>query len=140
MKKTLKSVLIMTLVAIISVLLTLPIFEAVAIEESWFWIVGFFFSIVTIPWAIVRWVVYLSECFGKRVPSPYLLFGIIIGILMVTFAVWGIYDLKTDEGLLPGLLGALVLWFVVPFLMVVLVIDIILGLVQRKKNRKNNVL
>ena len=66
--------------------------------------------------------------------SPYRVFAIsniVIGICIASYAV---YDIKTDEGFLAGIIGSLMLAFIVPFIVVLLVAELLIW--ERKKPKK----
>ncbi len=72
---------------------------------------------------------------GKKV-SPYKIFAaadLLVGLLVAAYAV---YDIVTAVGFFGGLLGALLLIFVMPVVAAFLVIDFILAV--RKKRRIGN--
>ena len=78
----------------------------------------------------------LAVSIGRKLckqASPYLIFAvtdILIGICVVAYAV---YDIKTSTGWFAGLLGTLLLIFVLPIVLIFLLADV---LVRRLKKTK----
>lgn len=58
--------------------------------------------------------------------SSYMIFALTDGLLGVGVTAYAIYDILTDTGWFAGLLGMLLLIFVVPVIIVLLIIDFIL--------------
>ncbi len=135
MKRTLMRAIIVTVMAIISVAALMPMFDSKAMSDSLIWVFGFYLSLITVPMMIVFWTVHIGESMNKRIISPFVLFGVLEGLLAIAFAIWGIYDLMTDEGWFAGLVGLVVLIYVVPFLVIAVVIDILIARVIRKKTK-----
>ncbi|MBQ4284016.1 MAG: hypothetical protein IJB96_08835 [Lachnospira sp.] len=133
MKKTLKRAIIITVMAMISVVALMPIFDSKAIDDSFIWVLGFYLSLITVPMMIVFWTVHIGESMNKRIISPFVLFGVLEGLLAIAFAIWGVYDIMTDEGWFAGLVGLVLLIYVVPFLVIAIIVDIIIARVINKR-------
>lgn len=72
----------------------------------------------------------------KKMPSPFLLFGIMNTLFLLFMAGYGIYDILTDTGFMAGIMGFLCLVYVVPVLAVLLLANIITGVIVTKRQRK----
>lgn len=74
---------------------------------------------------------------GKIKPeiSHYKLFGIADMIMEVIIVSYAVYDMLTDTGLMAGIKGFLMLFFVAPIPLVLLIIDIILYVKSKKKKK-----
>lgn len=70
----------------------------------------------------------------KKEWSPYYSFGLINVILMVIAVCYAIYDLMTDVGMLAGIKGYFTLMYIVPVLAVLLIGDIVLYRIKKKKD------
>ncbi|MBQ9972687.1 MAG: hypothetical protein IJP24_04100 [Firmicutes bacterium] len=67
--------------------------------------------------------------------SPYKVFAIIDIIMGGGVLGYAIYDIKTDTGWFAGLLGALLIMFVVPVFVALLIADVALWYRHRKKGK-----
>ncbi|MDY3281340.1 hypothetical protein [Dysosmobacter sp.] len=65
--------------------------------------------------------------------SPYLVFAVTDILIGVCVAAYAVYDIQTSTGWFAGLVGVLLLIFVVPITAVFLLADIIVWLVKRPK-------
>lgn len=65
--------------------------------------------------------------------SPYLVFAITDIIIGVFVTIYSVYDIHTDKGIMAGLLGIILLLFVVPCSVVLLVIDVVVWIINRRK-------
>lgn len=65
--------------------------------------------------------------------SPYLVFAITDIIIGVFVTIYSVYDIHTDKGIMAGLLGFILLLFVVPCSVVLLVIDVVVWIINRRK-------
>ena len=72
----------------------------------------------------------------KKMPSPFLLFGIMNALFLLFMVGYGIYDILTDTGFMAGIMGFLCLVYVVPALAILLLADIITGVIVTKRQRK----
>lgn len=81
-------------------------------------------------------VCFLVTAVGKQIRpqiSAYKLFGwadAVIGLIVLAYSV---YDLRTDTGFLAGLVGAIFILCVLPALALILLIDLILYFVAKRK-------
>ena len=66
--------------------------------------------------------------------SPYRVFAISNIVIGIGIASYAVYDIKTDEGFLAGIIGSLMLAFIVPFIVVLLVAELLIW--ERKKPKK----
>ena len=66
--------------------------------------------------------------------SPYKLFGIADMVIEGMIIIYAVYDMLTDTGMMAGIKGFLLLFFVAPIPLVLLIIDIILYVKCKKKN------
>lgn len=92
---------------------------------------------------ILSWITVILSKIAERRTKPVnicVLFGV-INLLALTIAIgYGIYDIKTDTSIfLPGITGTLTLLFVAPFLAVLLIVDIIVYFIKRKRSGKDTV-
>lgn len=92
---------------------------------------------------ILSWITVILSKIAERRTKPVnicVLFGV-INLLALAIAIgYGVYDIKTDTSIfLPGIIGTLILLFVVPFLAVLLIVDIIVYFVKRKRSGKETV-
>ena len=67
--------------------------------------------------------------------SPYKLFAILDLVFGLIVTIYAVYDILTDTGWFAGLLGTLLLIFIVPICIVLLIIDLILW--RRSKRMMN---
>ena len=67
--------------------------------------------------------------------SPYVIFGVVDLILGLCVVAFSIHNILTDTGWFAGLLGTLLLILVVPANVVLLVIDLVLWLRNKKKKK-----
>ncbi len=66
--------------------------------------------------------------------SPYRVFAISNIVIGIGIASYAVYDIKTDHGFLAGIIGSLMLAFIVPFIVVLLVAELLIW--ERKKPKK----
>ena len=72
----------------------------------------------------------------QRLTNPFFLVGMVIGICMLICGIYGIYDCVTDNSIFwPGIYGALVLLVAEPTLFLLLMLDVGLWFLYRRKNR-----
>lgn len=96
-------------------------------------------SFVLIPITIILWVTYMAKKMNKKLPSPFVLFGIINTVMLIGTVIYGLYDISTDEGFFAGLIGYLLLVFVVPFFILTLLADVIISnAIKKKRSKKGN--
>ena len=103
--------------------------------EIWFAAAAIVSSILFVCLLAVCGVSWLAARKGKNV-SPYKIFAaadLLVGLLVAAYAV---HDILTSVGFFGGLLGVLLLLFVMPVVAAFLVIDLILAV--RKKRRIRN--
>ena len=82
--------------------------------------------------AICSLSVSVGQAINKRI-SPYLIFAaadILIGLCVAAYA---IYDIRTDTGWFAGLLGTLLLIFILPIVLVFLLADILIWRLKKSK-------
>ena len=82
--------------------------------------------------AVCSLAVSIGRKFCRRT-SPYLVFAgadILIGICVAAYAV---YDIQTDTGWFAGLLGTLLLIFVLPIVLVLLLADVLVWKLKKPK-------
>lgn len=143
-----KKMKIITKIAIVSTVILLLSILAWKLSETYFWIpLGMEWCIWLMfigagATSILSWIAVIlsriAEGFGKPVNICVLFGG--IDLLAIVIAVgYGIYDIMTDTGFLAGLWGYLILIYVVPFLAVLLIVDIIVYFVKRKRSGKETV-
>lgn len=95
-----------------------------------------FCSILTIVFVNFLFVWICTWITNKRgrESSAYRIFAIVdicIGLLIAAYAIW---DIRTDSGWFAGFIGALLLVFVEPVVLVLLVADYIIWRVRRRRN------
>ena len=103
--------------------------------EIWFAAAAIVSSILFVCLLAVCGASWLAARKGKKI-SPYKIFAaadILVGLLVAAYAV---HDILTSVGFFGGLLGVLLLLFVMPVVAAFLVIDFILAV--RKKRRIGN--
>ncbi len=72
---------------------------------------------------------------GKSSISPWKLFAVIDLILIAALIAWSVWDLNTDKGLFAGIGGALGLYFGVPLLGALLIVEyLVYRTVQMRSN------
>lgn len=82
-------------------------------------------------------VCFLVTAVGKQIRpqiSAYKLFGwadTVIGVIVLAYSV---YDLRTDTGFLAGFVGAFYILCVLPALVLILLLDLILYFVAKRKS------
>lgn len=140
-----KKMKIMTKIAIVSTAVLLLSILGLMLSETYYWIPLGIVSLTLVgagAISILSWIAVIlsriAEGFGKTV-NMCVLFGGIDLLAIVIAAGYGIYDMMTDTGFLPGLLGYLILISVVPFLAVLLIVDIIVYFIKRKRSGKETV-
>lgn len=65
--------------------------------------------------------------------SPYCVFAVVNAVIVIGTVGYSFYDIKIDTSFLAGVTGYLVLIFFVPFNVVLLIIDLIVWLINKKK-------
>lgn len=98
-------------------------------------LIKFFVGFIVV---IASLVIFICRKKGKKW-SPFLLFAIVdivIGLLLLAFA---IYDFHTSVGEFAGFFGQLALIFGEPIVGGLLIIDIIVWLIYRKKRNESGV-
>ena len=95
------------------------------------------FSIIFICYFVICICSVVVAKWG-RVVSPYRIFAITDVIIGVCVAVYSVYDIMTDTGFFAGLVGTLLLIFILPIVAVLLLGDFICWRVHvTKKKRKD---
>ncbi|MGN0715794.1 MAG: hypothetical protein ACI4LN_08215 [Anaerovoracaceae bacterium] len=103
--------------------------------EIWFAAAAIVSSVLFVSLLAVCGVSWIAARKGKKI-SPYKIFAaadLLVGLLVAAYAV---HDILTAVGFFGGLLGVLLLIFVMPVVAAFLVIDLILAV--RKKRRIEN--
>lgn len=92
---------------------------------------------------ILSWITVILSKIAERRTKPVntcVLLGVINLLTLATAISYGVYDIKTDTDIfLQGIRGTLILLFVVPFLAVLLIVDIIVYFMKRKRSGKETV-
>lgn len=89
--------------------------------------------------ASITFVCLFICCVVKRFKkniSPYKIFAISDVLTGIGIAIYALYDIHTDAGFFAGLLGTLLLMFVVPLTIVILIINLIVWAVNTRKFKK----
>ncbi|MGN1187867.1 MAG: hypothetical protein ACI4R6_05185 [Lachnospiraceae bacterium] len=93
------------------------------------------FSIIFICYFVICICCAVAAKRGRTV-SPYRIFAITDVIIGVLVAVYSVYDIMTDTGFFAGLVGTLLLVFVLPIVVVLLLGDFICWRVHVTKNKR----
>ena len=93
------------------------------------------FSIIFICYFVICICFAVATKQGRTV-SPYRVFAITDGIIGVLVAAYSVYDIMTDTGFFAGLVGTLLLIFVLPIVAVLLLVDFICWRVHVTKNKR----
>ena len=88
---------------------------------------------VAIAMLLVQLGLWIGSKINKSV-SPYRLFAVVNSIIGIGCVLFAIYDIRTDDGFMAGLLGYMILMLVVPFILLMLLIDYLLW----KRKMKND--
>ena len=96
---------------------------------------AFAFSIVFFCFLIIC----IMKALGRQY-SPYRIFAVINGALAFCVTAYAIYDMLTDTGWFAGLLGVILLVYVVPIFLALLLLDFIIWKASRRhtKNRTSS--
>lgn len=95
-------------------------------------------TIVALAFYFIFLTALIANKCGKQKPSPYSVFAIVDIILMLGTSIYAVYDIMTDVGWFSGLVGWLLLIYVLPCMLAVLIIDgIIYFIVWRKKKNRS---
>lgn len=90
----------------------------------------------------VLFICFSAICIAQKISktiSPYRVFAICDITIGIAVAAYAIYDITTDvDRFFSGLLGVLLLIFVIPVVAALLIIDFIVWLCGRSKRRKNS--
>ena len=139
MKNSLKLCVICTLISVIDIIIMVCCSTSVSIAATRGLIVGLYISFVLLPITIILWITYMAKKMNKKLPSPFVLFGIINTVMLIGTVIYGLYDISTDEGFFAGLIGYLLLVFVVPFFILTLLADVIISnAIKKKRSKKGN--
>lgn len=128
MSKYFKITLIALLFAIISWIVAV---YGIA-DGVWIWIASILFSILAICFLTIS---ILKKTITKA--SPYKIFAISDSIIGVLTFLYAIYDIKTSTGLFAGLCGIILLVTVVPVTIVLLLIELLVLVYNKKRENKN---
>lgn len=104
--------------------------------SSVFWLGEFFVSSAAAAiMALICLINYLlrKRRSGKGV-SPWKLFAVIDVLLIVLLVLWSVWDMETDTGFMAGIGGAVGLYYGVPLLAVLLVVELLIYNTVRSKN------
>lgn len=93
-------------------------------------------TIVALAFYFIFLTALIANKCGKQKPSPYSVFAIVDIILMLGTSIYAVYDIMTDVGWFSGLVGWLLLIYVLPCMLAVLIIDGIVALVIRRRKRE----
>lgn len=77
----------------------------------------------------IVFICFLAISIARRVNqqlSPYLVFAIADGFLGLCVSAYAVYDLITDTGWFAGIVGTLLLIFVMPIILILLLADFLL--------------
>ena len=123
------------MVAIVSLILAIlfwcaEIFVNTSNFEIIILILAFVSSILFICFLCVSIFTLVAEKNNKKV-SKYKMFAIIDGCIGVLVLAYSIYDIKTDTGWFAGLLGTILLLFVLPIVLLLLLADFIVWRIKR---------
>ena len=92
------------------------------------------FSIIFICYFVITICSAVAAKRGRKV-SPYRIFAITDGIIGGIVAAYSVYDIMTDTGYFAGLVGVLLLIFVLPIVAVLLLGDFICWRVHVTKSK-----
>lgn len=65
--------------------------------------------------------------------SAYKIFAVVDGLLGIGIAAFAVFDIMHDNGIFAGLLGYLLLVFVIPIILLLLIVDLVLYRKHKKK-------
>ncbi len=99
-------------------------------------IVGIAVAVVALPFYIIFLTALIANKCGKKAPSPCGVFAIVDLILMLGTSIYVVYDITTGVGWFAGLVGVLLLIYVLPCMLLLLMIDGVVALVIWRKKRK----
>jgi hypothetical protein len=130
-REKMKNFLIGTLGSLlISILLW---FVSIVYNPSDFEMILFVGAIVSTATFICLSVVCISRLISRNL-SSYAVFAVTDTVLAIAVASYAIYDIKTDTSeFMSGLLGCILLMFVIPTLVLLLVVNLIIWWIKRKK-------
>ena len=82
---------------------------------------------------LFTWVIKLI----KKTISPYLVFAVVNFLIGIDISIFSVYDMKShaDEWF-GGLVGAVLLVYVVPFIIILLIIDFIIWRISKSKKKR----
>ena len=72
----------------------------------------------------------ISQCVNKSI-SPYRVFAVVDGLIGLCDFIYAIYDIKTGTGDFGGLIGVLLLIFVLPIIAALLLVDFLVWRARR---------
>ena len=82
---------------------------------------------------LFTWVIKLI----KKTISPYLVFAVVSFVIGIGISIFSVYDMKIHEDeWFGGLVGAVLLVYVVPFIILLLIIDLIIWKVRKSKKKR----
>jgi hypothetical protein len=130
-----KKILIGTLGSLlISILIYILLWlMSIACKHYHFEIILYVCGIASTATFICLSVVCIVRLISRNI-SPYAVFGVTDSVLAIVVALYAIYNIKTDTSwFMPGLIGGILLMFVVPILLLLFVVNFIMWWIKRKK-------
>lgn len=103
--------------------------------------IGKSINLLLIYGAIVCSIVCLGlagSCLAGRMKkriSPYLSFGIINAVIELVIVAYSQYDIRCNSGMMAGVIGKLLMYFIAPVPVILIIIDVIVYLVKKTDNR-----
>lgn len=95
------------------------------------WIAAVIASILCVCFFIIAVIKQI-----KPNASPYKIFALTDFLIGIGVSAYAIYDILTDTGWFAGLFGAILLIYVIPIILLLLIIDFILYIINKKKAEK----
>ena len=93
---------------------------------------------VTAILTVCFFVLWITHKFAEHV-SPYFVFALTVLIIAIIVIGYGIFNIMTDTGFFAGLLGMLLILFIVPVSVVLLAVDFILYRKSKHKKEQNQI-
>lgn len=69
----------------------------------------------------------------KKNASPYCVFAVINFLIGISLFIFSIYDINDSDGWFPGLVGSILLAFVIPFIILLFIIDFVVWKKSKSK-------
>ena len=118
---------------IISIILLLVLFAVTGIHIGFVIAMAFIYSAILFICFLFTWVIKLI----KKTISPYLVFAVVSFVIGIGISIFSVYDMKIHEDeWFGGLVGAVLLVYVVPFIILLLIIDLIIWKVRKSKKKR----